>query len=172
MSGRPILEGVRARWNEAAAPALEAPELYEGIRSRRTVGYLIDLALLAIAALLWWTVGGLLTFITLGLLHPLLILGGVLLPFAYHTWFIGGEQAATPGMRVTGLRAVTTDGGRPSYFQAFVLTALFYFSVGATSWLILLVSLFNPRGRCAHDFFAGVLIVRADARPRVAYAVE
>ena len=167
-----MLEGVRADYDGPAVPALDAPELYDGIRFKRAVAFLIDVMLLAVAAVLWWTVGGLLTFVTFGLLKPLLILGSVLLPFAYHTWFIGGEEAATPGMRVMKLRAVTTDGGRPSYLQAFVLTALFYFSVGATSWLILLVSLFNPRGRCAHDFFAGLLVIRNDARPQVSYSVR
>lgn len=170
MSERPMLEGVRAE--REPAPAFEAPELYDGIRLKRSIAFLIDALLIGAAWLAWWIVGGLLTFVTLGLLNPILVIGGVLLPFAYHTWFIGGDWSATPGMRVMNLRAVTTDGGRPGWLQAFVLTALFYFSIGVTSWLILLISLFNPRGRCLHDFLAGVLIQRADVRPPVAYTVE
>ena len=167
-----MLEGVRADWRDAPADALEASELYEGVRMRRSVAFLIDVLLLAVLAVIWWVVGGLLTFISLGLLQPLLILGSVLLPFAYHTLFIGGDGAATPGMRAMRLRVVATDGAPPSYLQAFIMTALFYFSIGATTWLILLISLFNPRGRCLHDYLAAVLVVRADARPQVSYAVR
>lgn len=172
MSDQPLLEGARSDWDRPPVSILEAPELYDGVRLKRVVAFLIDVLLLVVAAVLWWMIGGLLTLVTLGMLTPLLILGNVLLPFAYHTWFIGGEEAATPGMRVMKLRAVTVDGERPSYLQAFIFAALFYFSVGVTSWLILLVSLFNPRGRCAHDYFSGILLVRADARPEVAYTVD
>lgn len=171
MANGPMLEGVRTGWSDPAA-SLETPELYEGIRFKRSAAFLIDVLLIALAQAIWWTVGAVLFVVTLSLIKPLLVLGSVLLPFAYHTWFIGGAEGATPGMRVMRIRALAADGGRPTYLQAFLLTAIFYFSVGVTSWLVLLISLFNLRGRCLHDFLAGLLIVRADARPQVAYAVE
>lgn len=171
MANGPLLEGVRTPWRDATA--LDAPELYEGIRVKRSVAFLIDVLLIAVAQVVWWSVGAVLFVITLSLIKPLLVVGSVLLPFAYHIYFIGGAESATPGMRVMKIRAVTAEGGeRPSYLQAFLLTALFYFSVSVTSWLILLISLFNPRGRCLHDFLAGLLILRADARPQVSYTVE
>mgnify|MGYP003319045976 FL=1 len=56
-----------------------------------------------------------------------------------------------------GLRTVTHEWGEPSYLQAFVLSVLFYLSITFTSGLILLVALFNNRGRCVHDMEAGNL---------------
>ena len=57
-----------------------------------------------------------------------------------------------------------TAGGPPDYLIAFIHAAIFYLSVAATSSLILLVSLFNPRGRCLHDFVIDVVIRRVPLR--------
>lgn len=170
MSDRPILEGVRRGWNARDVPALEAPELYDGVRLRRSLAFLIDLLVLGALYLALMLVGGALTLATLGLASPLVALAWGLLFIAYPTWFIGGRERATLGMRALKLEAASADGGAPNYLQAFIFAALFWFLGGATGWLVLLVSLFNPRGRCAHDFLSGLLILRSDARPLVTYA--
>lgn len=167
-----MLEGVRRGWDARDAPLLEAPELYDGVRLKRCLAFLIDLLILGGLYLLLLVIGGALTVATLGLASPLFALAWALLFLAYPTWLIGGRERATLGMRAVRLEAVSADGGPPNYLQGFIFAALFWFLGGATGWLILLVSLFNPRGRCAHDFLAGLLIVRADARPQVSYAVE
>jgi uncharacterized RDD family membrane protein YckC len=56
-------------------------------------------------------------------------------------------------------------GGRPSYLQAFVQTAIFYVTVGATASLVLLFVLFSERRRTLHDFLAGTVAVRALPQP-------
>ena len=59
------------------------------------------------------------------------------------------------------------DGERPGYLQAALLTVVFYVSVAATSWLILLIALFNQRGCTLHDYLCGTLVVNTDRMARV-----
>ena len=59
------------------------------------------------------------------------------------------------------------DGGRPSYPLAAVQTIVFYTTVGLTSWLVLLVALFNARGRTLHDYLCGTLALNLARRARV-----
>lgn len=133
---------------------------YESIVVLRVLGYLIDVVFLAvltgIVAVLLWIIG----ILSFGLLMPIAALVVAILPVAYHTFTIGA-YGATPGMRLMGLEVRTLDdGSSPSYLQAFVMTALFYLSVGVTSWIILIVAFFNERRRLMHDFFSNLLVVR------------
>jgi uncharacterized RDD family membrane protein YckC len=44
------------------------------------------------------------------------------------------------------------------------LTVAFYVSVGVTGWLILLVALFNGRGRTLHDYLCGTVTIRPSVK--------
>ena len=57
-------------------------------------------------------------------------------------------------------------GNRPTLWQAFLMTALFLVSIGLTGFAILLVSLFNGRGRTAHDLLSGTVVIRRSALER------
>lgn len=146
-------------WANASEDAhdIDDPTLFEGVLVRRVLAYAIDVGiLLGVAAFLWALV-----VLTLGLLWGVALLLTPVIPLAYHTTLIGGRDSATFGMRLLGLQVRRLDGGRPDLAQAFVQTALFYASVGLTSMLILLVALFNDRGRCLHDWLSGTVVVRA-----------
>ena len=145
---------------EAGVPP-EAPELFAGVRSRRVVAYLIDLVIMGLLALAIAFVGGLIVVLTFGVASPLLAIGLAWLPVIYHTLLVGGEGDATFGMRVMGLRVVCWNGRRPGYVQALLQVGLFYISLALTNFLILLVSLFNRRGRCLHDYLSGCVVVNA-----------
>ncbi len=151
---------------EAARAAFAADgdlSVFDGVISRRLVAYLIDLLLISVLVLLvaasFWVIG----VLSLGLLSPLLSVIILFVPWAYHTLTIGGARAATPGMRLFDLEVRRLDGERPGYLLAALLTAIFYVTVAATSWLVLLVALFNARGRTLHDFLCGTVVVRVDA---------
>lgn len=136
------------------------PRLYDSIVVLRVLGYIMDVVFLAVltglVGSLLWLVG----ILTLGLLLPLAAVVVAILPVAYHTLTIGA-YGATPGMRLMGLEVrALGDGNSPDYFQAFVMTALFYLSVGVTSWIILIVAFFNERRRLMHDFFSNLVVVR------------
>jgi len=155
-------------WEEPGADPLDLPELYDSVRRRRVLAYLIDVVIVAVLAVLLFVAGMLFVLLTFGAASPLLALALVLLPFAYHTLTIGGPDNVTVGMKVVGLRVVCWNGHRPGYLQAGVQTVLFYLSVGLTNFLILLVALFNPRGRCLHDYLSGCVVVNALVLPRLA----
>ena len=135
--------------------------LYDGILWRRVGAYFVDALLIvgmnvALHVLLLFM--GLLTFgLSWLLLGPITCLTVAL---AYGTLFIGGGQGATPGMRLFDIEARGLNGGRPEYFQAFLMTALFYATVPLTSFLILIVAFFTEHNRTAHDFLSGITVIR------------
>lgn len=135
--------------------------LYEGIRRRRIGGYLVDAGLIVainIAVHVLLVILGLLTFgLSWLLLGPVTFLTVAL---AYDTLFIGGAEAATPGMRLFGLEARGVNGDRPDHWQAFLMTALFYATALVTSFLILAVALFTDRKRTLHDILSGMTVIR------------
>ena len=148
-----------AAWSWAPPAPLDHPALYESLVSRRALAYLLDvLILVALAAAIWFTLG-VFTLLTFGLLGPLQVFALALLPFAYHTAFIGA-LGQTLGMRACDVEVRAWSGERPDYLRAFLMTALFYLSIGLATFLILLVALFNDRRRTLHDFLAGTLCVR------------
>ena len=135
--------------------------LYDGILWRRVGAYFVDALLIvginvALHVLLLFM--GLLTFgLSWLLLGPITCLTVAL---AYGTLFIGGGQGATPGMRLFDIEARGLNGGRPEYFQAFLMTALFYATVPLTSFLILIVAFFTEHNRTAHDLLSGITVIR------------
>ena len=163
----PVLQATRYHWQGEAPDPVAIPALFEGTRGRRVVAYLIDVVIVVCLAGLLWLAGSVFIVLTLGALTPLIILGATLLPIAYHTFFIGGPRNATLGMQMMDLRVVAWNGNRPSYLQAAVQTALFYLTVPTTNGLILLVSLFNDRGRCVHEMLCGTLTINDLALPEI-----
>jgi uncharacterized RDD family membrane protein YckC len=143
---------------------LAYPETYDGVTMRRLLAYLVDLLVIApavaVVAVIFWTLG----VLTFGLLTPLLGVMLIAVPFCYHTLLIGGTRSATLGMRLFGLQVRRLDGGRPDHVLAALLTAAFYISVAFTGWLIMLVVLFNVRGRALHDFLCGTVVINTPGR--------
>jgi len=150
-------------WQGAAPDPLANPALYDGIRTRRIFGFLVDLAMILLATCAAWFVLSLAGLLSLGLLLPLVPLGVGIIPVAYHSLLVGGAQSATIGMRLFDVEVRNWTGGRPTLFQAFLMAVLFYTSIGFTGCIILLVSLFNGRGRTLHDFLSGTVVVRSSA---------
>lgn len=137
------------------------PGLFEGVTLKRVVAYLIDLAIIGAVSLVALTVFWVLGVLSFGVLSPVLAILLPFVPLTYHTVLIGGPHSATVGMHVLGIEVRRIEGDRPGYLQAGLQTVVFYVSVGLTSWLILLVALFNERGRTLHDYLCGTLTLRA-----------
>lgn len=148
-------------YNDRAMPDPAAlPEAYEGVLWRRTLAYFIDLCVIGVLAGFCWIVFAFLWLLSFGLLGPFLWFLFGLIPLAYHTCLLSGASSATIGMRLFDVELRSATGERPGFLQALIHTALFYFTVGATCSLILLVALFNPHKRALHDMLAGTVIVR------------
>ena len=150
-------------WQGEAPDPLADPSFYDGIRSRRVFAYLIDLAVILLIGTAVWIALALAGVVSFGLLMPLVPLGVAIVPVAYHTLMVGSSGAATIGMRILDLEVRSWTGARPSLLQAFLMAVLFYASVGVTGFFILLVSLFNGRGRTLHDLLSGSIVVRRSA---------
>jgi uncharacterized RDD family membrane protein YckC len=162
-SASPLPVPVAPVWQGAAPDPLANPSLYDGIRTRRVFGFLVDLAMILMATFVVWLVLSLAGVLSLGLLLPLVPLGVGVIPVAYHSLLVGGPQSATIGMRLFDVQVRNWTGGRPTLFQAFLMAVLFYTSIGLTGSIILLVSLFNGRGRTLHDLLSGTVVVRGSA---------
>jgi uncharacterized RDD family membrane protein YckC len=161
----PPFAGPAFRPSYAGTPdPLAQPEYYDGVLWRRTLAYLIDLVAIFVILLALKLALGVLTVVSFGLLSPLWLLLP-LVPITYHTLLIGGPASATLGMQLFGLEVRTWTGGRPAYLQAFVQSAIFYVTVGATASLVLLFVLCNERRRTLHDFLAGTVVLRALPQP-------
>lgn len=136
---------------------------FDAIRFRRLIAYAIDVVCIFFISIIAAVVATLMGIVTLGLLSPVLAVGLMLVPLAYHTLTIGSAMNATVGMRFMGLEVYLYSGDKPDYLTALIHSGLFYFTVALTSSLILLVSLFNPRGRLLHDYLTNSGIRRADS---------
>lgn len=155
------LEGMAFGWQEAAW--LGDTSLYDGVRRRRIVAYLLDAVISIAVSILLGLATCTLSVGTLGLVSvPAFLLTTPFIHFVLAAATLGGRRSATPGMRAMGLRAAAWTGEHPGALRAILLPALFYATVPTTGFLILLFSLFDGRGRCLHDHLAGILIFRAD----------
>ena len=167
----PIIElnptgGSRHRFAEGEPPAapLDHPEYYRGVLGRRVAAFLIDALFIAV---LWFLGSGLfivLGILSLGLLLPLWGAWLTGLALAYSSFTLGGRRAATPGMRAMGLHMRTWYGEKPGVLQALAHVLLFYFSVTISSFLVLLVPLFNDSKRCLHDILCGTIVLNTEER--------
>jgi uncharacterized RDD family membrane protein YckC len=139
------------------------PELFVGLRRRRFIAYLVDAFCIGAILVMAWLLFAMLTVLSFGLLAPGLWLLFGLIPLAYHTLLVSGPRAATFGMRAFDLQLRSWGGERPMFLQALAHAALFYLTVGATCFLILLFALFNRRKRTLHDLLSGMLMIRNPA---------
>ncbi len=136
------------------------PAQFDGLLWRRSLAYLVDLAVLIGLLLLYKVALVVLTVVTFGLATPLLVLLAAAIPVAYHTLTIGGAGSATLGMRLLGLQVRVWNGGKPGYLQALLHTSVFYVTTSFTGGLILLWPLFSNRRRCLHDQLCGTMVLR------------
>ncbi|CAA6603221.1 putative Membrane protein [Rhodospirillaceae bacterium LM-1] len=131
---------------------------YDGVLWRRVAAYVADLffaALLTLPLGLFLILGGVATF---GLLWAPLPFLWLTVNALYYAFLAGGSKASTWGQRMMGLRLVTDEGQNPMMFQAFLQVFLFYASVLIATPLILLVGLFNAKGRLIHDMLSSVTV--------------
>jgi uncharacterized RDD family membrane protein YckC len=149
-----------------AAPAPPAwmweDAMTAGTRTRRCLGWLVDLCLIAGLVSAAWSSLLVLGFVTLGLGWSLFTFLP-LIPFAYHCLFLISGLCATPGQALFGLVVRRHDDlGPPTLPQAIISTLVFYLTL-ATSGLLLLVALFTAQKRTLHDLVAGLVVVRRRA---------
>ncbi|MCF1742277.1 RDD family protein [Paradevosia shaoguanensis] len=143
-----------------------APELFEGVLTRRMMAFVVDMVIISMMVFALAIVGGIAGFLTFGLAWLGLI---VLLPLSivlYYAATLGSPRRATVGMQMmdivlTPTRASTLDGG-----MAVLHALLFWVSVWIFWPISLGIALFTPRRQMLHDLILGTLMVRRSPMTR------
>lgn len=137
-----------------------APQLYEGVLTRRVVAYVIDLFIMGAISLVLTIVGAIAGFFTFGLAWASL---GLVIPLAivgYYAVTLGSARRATVGMQIMDL-VLTPTRGQPLNGWLAVIHALVFWITVWISWPISLAfALFTPRRQMIHDLIVGTLMLR------------
>ena len=160
------LGGSRQGEDRFAFDPVSEPWLFEGMRTRRILAFLLDLVVLSVFVTVAAVVIGILGVPTIGLawlLYPILL---PLVAMAYIGLTMGGPKSATPGMQAMGIEMRLWHGGRMNGLLAIVHALVFYFAMGTgLLWLILLgASLFSSTKRCLHDVLLGTVAINNPVR--------
>ena len=135
----------------------------EGVRTRRILAFLLDLAYLSVLVFGLCLALFILGVPTLGLTW-LLIPGVIslfpLVALLYNGVTISGWRMATPGMRHMDLEIRLTDGSPAPFLNAAVHAVLYYIGVVFLTPFILLISLAALNKRCLHDMLADIVVTR------------
>jgi len=157
------LGGSSSSTADSSHDPLLRPEFYEGVAVRRVFAYFLDMLIIGAILFVPWMITVFVLVASLGLIFLPMALGSLIFIVLYDVLTIGGPAAATPGMRALGLKVISWTGAKPDNLQALLMSALFW-AISSWSILPLIVALFNPRWRCAHDFLSGTVVVRRIAR--------
>ncbi|PCH82365.1 MAG: hypothetical protein COB90_01190 [Hyphomicrobiales bacterium] len=136
------------------------PHLFDGVRSRRIIAWIIDGIVLGILVGIVLLLTGIMT---LGIAWLFSWIIGPIVTFGYIVTTLGGPRSATIGMRVMGLELRTWQGARMNPALAAIHFVLFYVCSAVLTPLVLLVSLFSSRKRLLHDIILGTDMLDARA---------
>lgn len=140
--------------------AYTADRLYDGVRRRRMVAFVIDYAIVLLLSVPTALIVFLFGIVTLGLGW---LLYGILLPviaIVYIGTTMGGRSQATLGMRMAGLRLVRLDGAPVDPILAILHGVVFWASNAVLTPFVLLVGLFTPRKQLLQDLLLGTVVIR------------
>lgn len=141
---------------------LDDIRLYDGVRTRRIMAFLIDFAVVTLITLPVYVLVLFLGVITLGLGWMLFGVTWPLVAIVYIWNTLGGRRQATVGMNTMGIRLERLDGRRVDGLFAVVHSVLFWAGNAVLTPFILLISLFADRKRTLHDLLLGTVVVRTD----------
>lgn len=143
-----------------------APELFDGVLTRRVIAYFIDISLI-IALVIGMSIVSLISgFFSAGLswvLMPVIVVVSVVL---YYAATLGSPRRATIGMQQMDIVLTPTRGLPLDGWKAFLHPLVFWL----TCWILppfsYLVALFTPRRQTLHDLLLGTLMVRRSPMER------
>lgn len=147
-------------------PLLE-PEFFEGVLTRRVFALIIDALILALPVILAVLLIFVLGIVTLGLgwtLYWLLPAATAIWAVLYYGLCFGSAASATIGMRMMSIEMRTWYGAPANFLLGTVHAVTYWISVSALTPFILLIALFNSRGRLLHDILLGTVVVNNAAR--------
>jgi len=147
--------------NQTALPdPATAPELFEGVLTRRVIAFCIDLVVMGIMILVFSFVGLIAGFLTLGLAWVALVFVIPATIVLYYAATLGSPKRATVGMQLMDIVLTPTRGQPLDGWMALIHAAVFWLTTWISWPLSLLFALFTPRRQMIHDLVVGTLMVR------------
>ena len=135
--------------------------LYEGVRTRRILAFVVDYTLVICLIALAVPVVALLGVATLGIGWLLYAILAPLVALTYIGWTVGGPNQASWGMQLMGVRLARYDGQPIDWMTAIVHAVLFWAANAILTPFIVLIGLFTRHKRLLHDLALGTVVVRA-----------
>lgn len=137
-----------------------SPELFDGVLTRRTTAFLIDLVVMGALIIGFSVLGIIAGFFTFGLAWlGLAIVVPASIAF-YYCMTLGSSARATLGMRMMDLVLTPARGQPLDGWMALFHAGLFWVTAWISLPLSVLFTLFTPRRQMLHDLVTGTLMVR------------
>lgn len=143
-----------------------APELFEGVLTRRVFAFGIDAAIMAAMLLVVTIVGAIAGFFTFGLAWVSLVVAIPAVIVLYYAATLGSPRRATIGMRAMDLVLTPTRGAPLDGPLAFLHVAMFWLTIWISWPVSIAFALFSPRQQMVHDLIVGTLMVRRSPMAR------
>lgn len=143
-----------------------APELFEGVLTRRAFAFIIDMVIVSALTVLVTVFGGIAGFFTLGLAWLALVIVIPLTILGYYVVTLGSSRRATIGMQMLDLVLTPARGAPLDGWKILIHPLVFWITVWVAWPFSLLVALFTPRREMVHDLIAGTLMVRRSPMER------
>jgi uncharacterized RDD family membrane protein YckC len=137
-----------------------APELFEGVLTRRVFAFVIDLIVMGAMILAFSLVGLIAGFLTFGLAWMALFLVVPATIVLYYGLTLGSSKRATIGMQMMDIVLTPTRGQPLDGWMAIIHAGVFWLTTWISWPLSLLFALFTPRRQMIHDLVVGTLMVR------------
>lgn len=137
-----------------------APELFDGVLSRRVAAYFIDLVMLGVILTVVMLVSTIAGFLSFGLAWLLLPLSALVSLILYYAATLGSHRRATLGMAAMDLVLTPTRAAPLDGWLAFLHPLLFWTTFWISWPVSLILPLMTPRRQMLHDLALGTLVVR------------
>lgn len=137
-----------------------APELFEGLLTRRVTAFIIDLFVMGAMIMAFAFIGLIAGFLTFGLAWLALIFVVPATIVLYYGSTLGSPRRATVGMQMMDIVLTPTRGQPLDGWMAFIHAGVFWISFWICWPVSLLFALFTPRRQMLHDLVTGTLMVR------------
>jgi uncharacterized RDD family membrane protein YckC len=134
-----------------------APELFEGLLTRRVVAFFIDLFVMGLMIVAFAFVGLIAGFLTFWVALVLVVPATIVL---YYGGTLGSPKRATLGMQAMDIVLTPTRNQPLDGWMAIIHAAVFWLTTWISWPLSLLFALFTPRRQMIHDLITGTLMVR------------
>lgn len=146
---------------EVLTSRLDDVRLYEGVRTRRVIAFLLDYFIIGLLLIPFAVLVFLLGVLTFGLGWALFGILGPVVALIYVAMTLGGREQSTIGMRIMSIRLERLDERPVDPLLAIVHTVLFWAGNMLLTPLILLAALILDRKRTVHDLLLGTVVVRS-----------